>query len=255
MTDSSSRQVVLVTGANVNTGFTIAKTFADRGAKVFVNGRRAEEVARAAASIGHDAVPLVADLSDPAQIKTMFDELKQHTDRLDVLVNNACHLGTFKNFAEMSMTDFDRVLDVNLRAVFCTCKLATEMMVTQGGGAIVNLSSNTAHRAIRGRCDYIAAKGGIEALTRALALELGPHKIRINVVAPGYINTNRWDVLPTEHVKRRRDNLPLDLEATTQDIANAVYFMASDKARAITGTILTVDAGAAIQLVPQDCEV
>lgn len=252
---STSQQVVLVTGANVNTGLTIARTFASRGAKVFVNGRKPDEVAKAVASIGGDAIALVADLSDPTQIDAMFATVKQHTDRLDVLVNNACHLGTFKNFTDMTLADFDSVLAVNLRAVFCTCQHAARLMMTQGGGAIVNLSSNTAHRAIRGRCDYIAAKGGIEAMTRAIALELGPHHIRVNIVSPGYIHTNRWETLPAEHVQRRRGNLPLGLEATTDDVAEAVYFLASSQSKAITGTILTVDAGASVQLVPIECEV
>ncbi|MFG0250554.1 MAG: SDR family NAD(P)-dependent oxidoreductase [Phycisphaeraceae bacterium JB051] len=255
MSHSPQQPVVLVTGANVNTGLTIARHFASQGFKVFVNGRRQEEVMQAVASIEGDALPLVADLSDPAQIDAMFAELARHSDRLDVLVNNACHLGSFKNFTEMTIADFESVLAVNLRAVFYTSQHAAKIMMTHGGGAIVNVGSNTAQRAIRGRCDYIAAKGGVEAMTRALALELGPKKIRVNVVSPGYINTNRWETLPAEHVVRRRDNLPLDNEATTQDVADAVFYMASPQARAITGTILTVDAGAAAQLVPLDCEV
>ena len=185
----------------------------------------------------------------------MFAQLKEHTDQLDVLVNNACHLGSFKNFTDMTLADFDSVLAVNLRAVFLTSQHAVKIMMTHGGGAIVNLSSNTAHRAIRGRSDYITAKGGVEAMSRAMALELGGHHIRVNVVSPGYIHTNRWDTLPAQHVKRRRDNLPLGKEATTDDIAEAVYYMASPQSRAITGTILTVDAGASIQLVPTECEV
>ena len=155
----------------------------------------------------------------------------------------------------MTLADFDSVLAVNLRAVFLTSQHAVKIMMTHGGGAIVNLSSNTAHRAIRGRSDYITAKGGVEAMSRAMALELGGHHIRVNVVSPGYIHTNRWDTLPAQHVKRRRDNLPLGKEATTDDIAEAVYYMASPQSRAITGTILTVDAGASIQLVPTECEV
>jgi 3-oxoacyl-[acyl-carrier protein] reductase len=255
MSENAQQPVVLVTGANVNTGLTIARMFAGQGYKVFVNGRRADEVKQAVASIEGDALPLVGDLSDPVQIDAMFAELKRHTDRLDVLVNNACHLGSFKNFTQMSLAEFEGVLAVNLRAVFYASQHAAKIMMTHGGGAIVNVSSNTAHRAIRGRSDYIAAKGGVESLTRAMALELGPAKIRVNVVSPGYIHTNRWETLPVEHVKRRRDNLPLGDEATTQDVADAVYFMASAQSRAVTGTILTVDAGASIQLVPIECEV
>lgn len=252
---SVEQRHVLVTGANANTGFAIARAYAALGDRVYLNGRNLEAVKQAAASLGQNVVPLHGDLSDPAQIDAMFDELAAQTDRLDVLINNACHLGTFKNFMDMSLDDFQSVLNVNLRAVFYCSQHAARSMIKQGGGAIVNLSSNTVHQAIRGRCDYIGAKGGLEALSRAMALELGPHNIRVNVLSPGYIHTARWDVLPDEVCKRRRDNLPLGNEATMDDIADSAIFLAGPQSRSITGTILTVDAGASAQLVPLDCEV
>lgn len=246
---------VLVTGANTNTGFAIARSFAQQGARVFLNGRNDEAVQAAAKSLGDQVTGLTADLCDPKNIDAMFAQLATHTDRLDVLVNNACHLGSFKSFLDMTLEEFESVLAVNLRASFCTCQHAAKLMVKQRGGTIVNLSSNTSQQPIRDRSDYIAAKGGLEAMTRAMALELGKHKIRVNIVSPGYIHTDRWDVLPPEVCKRRRDNLPLGDEATMDDIADAVCFLAGSKSRSITGTILTVDAGASIQLVPMDCEV
>jgi NAD(P)-dependent dehydrogenase (short-subunit alcohol dehydrogenase family) len=254
MNQPSSRNV-LVTGANANTGFAIARAFARQGDHVFLNGRNVEAVNNAVAEIGGHAKALPGDLSDPAQIDAMFAALAQHTDRLDVLINNACHLGSFKTFTQMTLAEFESVLAVNLRAMFYCSQYAAKIMMTHDGGAIVNLSSNTAHRAIRGRSDYIAAKGGVEALSRAMALELGPHKIRVNILSPGYIHTARWDVLPPEVCKRRRDNLPLGDEATMDDIADAAIFLAGPQSKSITGTMLTVDAGASIQLVPIECEI
>ncbi|MEI8291680.1 MAG: SDR family oxidoreductase, partial [Verrucomicrobiota bacterium] len=114
---------------------------------------------------------------------------------------------------------------------------------------------NVSTRAIRNRTAYLASKGGVDALTLALAVELGPYGIRVNNVAPGYINTDRWETLPTAIAQRRRANLPLGREATAEDIAQAAMFLASDQAANITGTRLVVDGGCSAQHLPIDAEV
>jgi NAD(P)-dependent dehydrogenase (short-subunit alcohol dehydrogenase family) len=128
------------------------------------------------------------------------------------------------------------------------------MMVKQGSGAIVCIGSNTAERAIRDRTAYVASKGAIDALVRAMAVELGPQGIRVNCVVAGYINTDRWDVLDPKIAERRRANIPLGQEAHGKDIADVVMFMASDKASKINGARLMVDGGCTVQLFPTDCD-
>lgn len=244
---------VLVTGAATNTGLGIARAFAAQGFHVFMADMKSEVLTQAA-SIGRLAKGFVVDLTSPAHIDGIFNQLAQQASRLDVLVNNAAHLGCNRTFVEMTLEEFDRTLAVNLRATFYVSQLAAKWMIRQGGGSIVHLSSNTAGRAIRRRCDYIAGKGGIEAMTRAMAVELGPDRIRVNAVAPGYIHTDRWSVLPTDQVSRRRRNLPAGHEASIEDVAQAVLFLAGPASQSITGTVLTVDAGASAQLLPVDCE-
>ena len=129
------------------------------------------------------------------------------------------------------------------------------MLKQESKGVIVNLGSNVSMRAIRKRCAYVASKGGIDALTRAMAIDLGPKGIRVNIVAPGYIFTDRWEKISEGTRTRRRLNCPIGMEATADDIAQAVAFMASDASRNICGERLVVDAGCSAQHMPIDVDV
>lgn len=251
---------VLVTGASRNTGLGIARRFAEAGAIVAVNGSTAKGVAEAAktfrASPPGRVIGVPADLSNPGQIEAMFDLLKRECGGLDVLVNNAVLQAIGHSFVDTPLDVFEKTLRVNLVGVFQCSQLAARMMIAGGnGGAIVNVGSNVSERPIRNRSAYCASKGGVDALTRAMAIELGPLGIRVNTVAPGYIHTDRWDALDAAQVSRRRTNVPLGHESSADDIADAVLFMASEKAARITGTRLVVDGGCSVQLVPPDAEV
>ena len=129
------------------------------------------------------------------------------------------------------------------------------MLAQESRGVIVNVGSNVSTRAIRNRTAYVASKGGLDALTRSMAVDLGPKGIRVNMVAPGYIYTDRWDKLNEATMKRRRLNCPIGMEATAEDIAQAVAFMASDAARNICGERLVVDAGCSAQHMPVDVDI
>lgn len=247
--------VVLVTGAATNTGLGIATAFTKQGWRVFMNDIRADDLHEAVGKLGAGVTGLVADIADAVAVRRIFQTIDKHGGRLDVLVNNACHLGCFKSMLDITLDDFSRVMAVNLQATFYLSQLAARRMMKQKGGVIVNMSSNTVHRAIRNRCDYLASKGGVEALTRAMALELGPMGIRVNAVAPGYIHTDRWNQIPAKSVRRRRKNLPTGREACIQDIANVVLFLAGPQSAGMSGTVVTVDQGASAQLLPADCEV
>ena len=249
---------VLVTGSAHNVGFGMAKVFADYGATVFVHGPTAEETTAAAEALSAKSgryIPVAADVRHEDEVTRAFEFIAQQVGGLDVLINNACHLGLGHRFLDMPMEFFDDVLAVNLRGYALCAQQAARQMITRGGGAIVNIGSNTAGRALGDRAAYITSKGGVESLTRAIAVELGEHRIRVNCVIPGYIHTERWNTL-TEEVKQRRwTNVPLGRESTPQDIGEAAAFLASDKAGNITGECLRVSGGIDIQLVPPDCAV
>lgn len=254
-----SGQSVLVTGAGKNTGLGIAARFAAEGATVFVNDRTAEGAARAVAQLRRRglrrAIAAPADIGVPAEVEAMFRAIRARTKRLDVLVNNAAHLGVGPGFLDMERDFFEEVVRVNLLGTCHVSQLAARWMKRGGGGAIVHIGSNVSTRAIHKRTAYLASKGGIDALTLAMAVDLAPHGIRVNTVAPGYIRTDRWATLPAGHAKRRRANVPLGREATADDIAEAAMFLASDAAGNVTGARLVVDGGCSAQHMPGDIDV
>ena len=253
---------VLVTGSARNTGSGIAKVFGSYGATVFVHGRSPEQVEKVAQTLNRNAgagggryLPIAADVAREEDVARAFAFIEQQVGGLDVLVNNACHLGLGHRFLDMPIAFFDDVLAVNLRGYALCAQYAARQMLARGGGAIVNIGSNTAGRALGDRTAYIASKGGVESLTRAIAVELAEHRIRVNCVVPGYIYTERWDTLPEETKQRRWKNVPLGRESSPEDIGEAAAFLASSKAGNITGSSLLVSGGIDIQLVPPDCAV
>lgn len=247
-------KIALVTGATRHTGTDIARELLAQGATVYVNGRDQAALDKVVAKLGSNARPAFADLSQPEQIRQMMRELLAETGRLDILVNNACHLGLGPDFLETDLELLEDVLAVNLRATFLLGQLAGRAMKDQASGSIITISSNTADRVIRQRSTYIASKGASDALTRAMAIELAPHGIRVNTLSPGYIRTTRWESISDAVRDRRYTNIPLGQEATGRDIGQAVVFLASDMARNITGANLTIDGGASTQLYPIDVE-
>ena len=252
-------KVVLVTGSVRNTGREIAKAFLEEGADVWVNGRSMEKfnaakeyLAEAAKIGGGKILPAICDVCDTASIPAMFAEIKKTSGRLDVLVNNAVVQGMGGGIHEFSLEEFDKVIHTNIYGYYFCAQEAAKMMIAQKGGAIVNMGSNTAMRATRNRSAYCCTKGAIDSLNRAMALDLAPFGIQVNSVVPGYIYTDRWDVLDQNVAKHRRDNTPSGRESAGRDIANAVLFMASPAARNCCGSNLVVDGGCSIQLMPKN---
>ena len=254
---------VLVTGSARNTGLGIAKVFGNYGATVFVHGQSAERVEKVVETLNREAttqgeryLPAPANVACEEEVAKAFAFIQEQTGGLDVLVNNACHLGLGHRFLDMPIAFFDEVLAVNLRGyTLCSQYAARQMVARGGGGAIVNIGSNTADRVLADRAAYVASKGGVESLTRAVALELAEHQIRVNCVVPGYIYTERWDTLPEEVKQRRWKNVPLGKESSQEDVGEAAAFLASEKAGNITGSSLVVSGGMDIQLLPPDCAV
>lgn len=250
---------VLVTGASRNTGVSIAALFLREGARVAICAASEKSIAQGARTLegmGFSGfLPIACDISNLDEVKSMFAKISEEFGGLDILVNNACDQGIGAPFEEMSPDFFLKVIKTNLLGTFQVSQQAVKIMLGQPDkGVIVNLGSNVSMRSIRNRTAYVASKGGIDALTRSMACDLARKGIRVNEVAPGYINTNRWDDLPAEVAQRRRLNTPLGFEASGDDIAQAVAFMASDAARNICGERLVVDGGCSAQHMPPDAD-
>ena len=243
MRDSLRGKVVLVTGAGRGIGRAIAVRFAGAGSAVAVNdldGEAADATAQAISDRGGTAMAAPADVSDSAQVGAMIDAVMAEHGRIDVLVNNAGIVSPTLHFFEADEQWWRRIIDVNLTGHFLVSHPAARVMAKQGGGSIINMSSGGATRAHRSFTAYDATKGGIEALTRAMALDLGPYNIRVNALVPGSIDTSG---MSDEARRLRGDNVPLGRIGEPADMTGAALFLASDEAAYITGTTLRVDGG------------
>jgi Dehydrogenases with different specificities (related to short-chain alcohol dehydrogenases) len=247
-------KVVIVTGSGSNLGRALARRFFDEGARVVVSDRDKESISATyeeLAAIDKSRVrSCPCDVADEKAAGRLIACATKSFGALDVLVNNAAHQGIGPRFPETSVELFDAVMSVNARGVFLCSQAAARQMLKRKQGVIINIGSNTAERAIRGRTAYIASKGAIEALTRAMAVDLAP-TIRVNEVAPGYIWTSRWKAISAKARKIRLANIPLHEPASFDDVAEVVLFLASDKAKNITGARYVVDGGCCAQHVPE----
>lgn len=252
-------KVALITGSTKHTGFGIAQKFLEEGATVIINGRQKADVKDAVEKLKGEwkGVPLQApgDLSNVKAVERIFSFIQGKCGTLDILVNNAVQQGVGDYFLKTPVELWDEVLAVNIRGLLLCSQRAAQMMTIRKQGVIINIGSLTSLQAVRNRCAYITSKGAINSATRAMAVDLAPYNIRVNCVIPGYIRTTRWDTLSKEIVEKRRANIPLGVEASYEDVANAVAFLASDEAKNITGAQLIVDGGCTAQLVPagSDC--
>ncbi|ETX16600.1 dehydrogenase [Roseivivax halodurans JCM 10272] len=242
MTD---RKLALVTGAAQGIGLACARALAADGAQVILADIKGEAVREAAASIGQGAVACEADMGDPDQIAQLFDRIARDHGPLSILVNNA-GIAKPADFLEMSLEEWRRVIDVNLTGTFLATQAAARMMSEAGiPGAIVNMSSINAQVAIPAIASYCASKGGVAQLTKAAALALAEHGIRVNAVGPGSIDTEMMAGVNAnpEAMQRVLSRTPLKRVGTAEEVANIVVFLASDKASYVTGETIYVDGG------------
>ena len=247
--------VALVTGASKGIGQAIAVALATAGADVGVNYHTdragADATGAAIAAAGRRALPLHADVSDRAAVEGMIQELQAHFGRLDILVNNAAiGIGHQGSFADYPLDVWRRVFAVNLDGVVhCTQAALQIMLVQQAGGRIVNISSSHSLVFQRRTTAYTVAKGALNTLTQALAVEFGPQGITVNCIAAGAVATPGWPASPQgeEAWIRRAPRARMGLAA---DIADAVVFLASPQADFITGQILCVDGGYVHSVTP-----
>ena len=243
MSGNHKDQVVVVTGAGKGIGRAIAERFATEGARVVVNDIEEDRVNEVVASIkdmNGNAIGAVADVSDSSQVKKIFDSALDAFGTVDVLVNNAGIVSPMLHFFDADESWWRRIIDVNLTGHFLCSQQAARIMAKNQNGVIINMSSGGATRAHRSFTAYDASKGGIEALTRAMALDLGPYGIRVCALMPGSIDTEGMD---EEARKLRGENIPLERPGDPEDMAGPALFLASEDAKYITGDIIKVDGG------------
>jgi NAD(P)-dependent dehydrogenase (short-subunit alcohol dehydrogenase family) len=241
-------KIVLVTGAQQGIGRAMAEEFAAAGADVAINWlddeHAAEEVAGQIRGRGRRALTVKADVADVEQSLAMVAAVEQGLGPIDVLINNA---GVFPRvpFLEMTQTDWDYVLGVNLKgACFCAQAVAKAMVAAGRSGVIINLTSGAAFRSSPRGVHYVASKGGVLSMTRAMALELAPYRIRVNAIAPGLTDTAqpRYGSSEAELAEAARI-IPLGRMARPEEVARAGVFLASDDAGFVTGQTLHVNGG------------
>lgn len=239
-------KTVLVTGGNTGIGREICLYFGQRKANVVVNYIVNEEEAINVVShinnFGGRAIMVYGDVTKLDDCKKMVDTAVEAFGQLDVLVNNS---GITRDNLIMRMKeqDFDQVIDVNLKGTWNMCKSVARAFSKQRSGRIINISSVIGLIGNAGQTNYAASKAGLIGLTKSLAKELGPRGVTVNAVAPGFIQTKMTDALPDEVKQLYKAQIPLNAFGTTDDIANAVGFLASNKASYITGQVLSVNGG------------
>lgn len=239
-------KVVLITGGTRGIGKGICEVFAAQGANVAFTFRsstsQAQEVEKELAAKGIKAKGFQSDAADFSSAEKLISDVVAEFGQIDVLINNA---GITRDNLLMRMTEdqWDQVIDTNLKSVFNLSKFIARPMMKQRGGSIINISSVVGVNGNAGQSNYAASKAGVFGFTKSMAKELGSRNIRVNAIAPGFIETEMTAELDEKVLQQWKEVIPLKRAGTTDDVANACLFLASDMSSYISGQTLLVDGG------------
>ena len=239
------KKVSLITGAAQGIGLATALKFAAEGATVVVCDMKqagVDEAVRQCQALGAQAVGFLMDVTDRAGVDAVVTRVKEQFGRIDVLVNNA-GITQDARLQKMTLEQFDRVVDVNLRGVFHCAQAVADTMVAQGSGVILNASSVVGIYGNFGQTNYAATKFGVIGFTKTWSRELGPKGVRVNAVAPGFISTPILTTIPDKVIQDMEHRVPLKRLGRPEEIANVYAFLASDEASYVNGAVIEVSGG------------
>jgi 3-oxoacyl-[acyl-carrier protein] reductase len=256
MTGRLNGKVAIITGASTGTGPVMARLFVEQGAKVLMAARREELVAEHAAAIGPSAIAMRCDVTSEGEVRAMVGRAMREFGQIDILLNNAAAPGQDLWIWEQTLENFNATLAIDLTAaMICTREVLNESMLVRGTGSIVNFSSTAGWTGMVRKSHYTAAKAALRALTKTIALEVGPKGIRCNCLVPGSIETdllinyghrmaNEQGIDYATWREQMVSKVPLKTISQPIDVANLALFLASDESRTITGQSINCDAGA-----------
>ena len=236
-------KIAVITGGGRGIGKATAQLFTNEGATVII--AEFDEVSGHSTANELGAHFIKTDISNEESVNALFNFVSSEFGQLDILVNNAGILAD-STLKKLDPDSFDAVINVNLRGVYLCGRAAANIMIEQGSGVILNASSVVAHHGNFGQTNYVASKAGVIGITKVWARELGKDGIRVNAVAPGFIQTNMTAGMPEKVVNMMGDKVPLKRWGQPEDVANAYTFLASDEASYITGAVLNVDGGVVV---------
>lgn len=235
-------KIAVITGGTRGIGYAVARLFIERGAQVALCGRSEESASAAAQRLGSSCIGIGCDVSNPAAVDALIGRVAATWGTVHILVNNA---GSTDDGLLIRMKDerLERLIQTNLSSVFYTCRATAAMMMKQRYGRIINIGSVAGLRGNAGQCAYAAAKAGLIGFTKSYAREMASRNITVNLVAPGFIDTEMTASFPEAQRDALLSRVPLQRPGTAEEVAAAVAFLASDEAAYITGATLTVDGG------------
>jgi len=236
-------KIAVITGGGRGIGKATAQLFTNEGATVVI--AEFDEVSGQSTANELGAHFIKTDISNEESVNALFNFVSSEFGKLDILVNNAGILAD-STLKKLDPDSFDAVINVNLRGVYLCGRAAADIMIEQGSGVILNASSVVAHHGNFGQTNYVASKAGVIGITKVWARELGKDGIRVNAVAPGFIQTNMTAGMPEKVVNMMGEKVPLKRWGQPEDVANAYIFLASDEASYITGAVLNVDGGVVV---------
>ena len=238
-------KTVLITGASRGIGRETARKFHDNGYNVIINYNKNEKAAKELQSMLPNSIAIKADVSVESEVKAMIDTAIEKFGFIDVVVNNA-GISQQKLFTDITTEEWNTMMGINLNSLYFTCKYAVPYMVRQKQGKIINISSMWGVSGASCEVHYSTAKAAVIGFTKALAKELGPSGIQVNAVAPGAIMTDMCSNFDEETLDMIKDETPLGRIGTAEDVANSIFFLASDQADFITGQVISPNGGMVI---------